>query len=253
MKGDIEETLDRIVPYREKKIRSEEDKKTYGDVFDRRTLLAFYKLLKRTIDIVEFPISSGKEAVVFRARDKEDNLLAVKTYVITRQNYKTLYRYIDGDDRFANVHKTKDNIIFLWAKKEYRNLKTYSEAGVRVPAPRDMWKNIVVMNYVGDENHPAPLLKNSMESVKKEILFEIVSEMKKMLDAKLIHGDLSEYNILVWNDEPWIIDVGQAVPSTHPLAKALLLRDVRNIANLAKRLRVNLSVDEILKELEVEP
>ncbi len=113
MKEDFDEILEKFVPYRESKEKGEEDRKTYGDVFDRRTLLAFYKLLKRTIDIVEFPISTGKEAVVFRAVGKDGKYLAVKTYVMSRLNYKGLSRFIDGDDRFANVHKTKDTMIFI--------------------------------------------------------------------------------------------------------------------------------------------
>ncbi|NPA75890.1 MAG: Kae1-associated serine/threonine protein kinase [Euryarchaeota archaeon] len=247
-----EEVFDRIYPYREKKEKSEEDRKTYGDVFDRRTLLAFYKLLKRTIDYVEFPISTGKEATVFRAVNKDGELIAVKVYLITRLNYKGLSRFIDGDDRFAHVHKTKDNIIFIWAKKEFRNLQAYHDAGVRVPAPVDMWKNIIVMEYVGDESQPAPLLKDCMEKVKKEIIYAIVEEMRKMHKAKLVHGDLSEYNILVWNDEPWVIDVGQAVPTTHPMAAALLSRDVRNIAALARKMGVAMDEKCIMAELGVD-
>ncbi len=251
MKEDFDEILERFVPYKERKEKGEEDKKTFGDVFDRRTLLAFYKLLKRSIDIVEFPISSGKEAVVFRALGKDGNYLAVKTYVITRLNYKGLSKFIDGDDRFANVHKTKDNIVFIWARKEYRNLKTFHQNGVRVPKPVDMWKNIIVMEYVGNESRPAPLMKDVMENLKKDIIFEIIAEMKKMVNAGLIHGDLSEYNILIWNEKPWIIDVGQAVPDTHPLAMQLLARDVRNIVNLGKKMNVHLKNEEVLKELGV--
>ncbi len=246
-----EKVFDRIYPYREKKEKTEEDRKTYGDVFDRRTLLAFYKLLKRSIEYVEFPISTGKEATVFRAVDKNGDLIAVKVYLITRLNYKGLSRFIDGDDRFTKVHKTKDNIIYIWAKKEFSNLRAYHEAGVRVPKPIDMWKNIIVMEYVGNEERPAPLLVNTMENVKKELIYSIMDEMKKMVQAKLVHGDLSEFNILIWNDEPWIIDVGQAVPDTHPMAQSLLRRDVKNISNLSRKLGAYMSEDEIMKEIGV--
>ena len=251
MKEDFDEILEKFVPYRESKEKGEEDRKTYGDVFDRRTLLAFYKLLKRTIDIVEFPISTGKEAVVFRAVGKDGKYLAVKTYVMSRLNYKGLSRFIDGDDRFANVHKTKDNMIFIWARKEFRNLRTFYEGGVRVPRPVDIWKNIIVMGYIGDEHTPAPLMKDIMENLKKDIIFEIVEEMKKMYKMKLIHGDLSEYNILIWEDKPYIIDVGQSVPLTHPLALELLERDVRNVVNIAKKMNVQLTKEEIMKEIGV--
>ena len=251
MKENVEDYLfRRVLPYREKREKGEEDKKTYGDVFDRRTLLAFYKILKRGVKIVEFPISTGKEATVFRGiRDGE--LVALKVYRITRLNYKSLSRFIDGDDRFANVHKTKDNMVFIWARKEFKNLQTMCEFGVRVPRPIDIWKNIVVMEYIGDENRPAPLMKDVMESLKKDFVFEIFEEMKKIVKSGLIHGDMSEFNVLVWNDMPYIIDVGQAVPRNHPLAEMLLARDVRNIIRIAKKFNINFDFKEIIRELEV--
>jgi RIO kinase 1 len=60
--------------------------------------------------------------------------------------------------------------------------------------------------------------------------------MKKIYsEARLVHGDISEYNILIRNDEPVIIDVGQAVMYNHPQAKALLIHDIKNIAHYFKR------------------
>ena len=253
MKEEIEEFLyEKIAPYREeKREKGMEDRKTYQGVFDKRTLLAFYKLLKRgSIIEVEFPISTGKEGDVFRGVGKED-YVAIKVYRMTTANYRGLSRFIDGDDRFAHIHKTKDTIILVWAQKEFRNLKDYHKHGVRVPRPIDRWKNIIVMEYIGDETVPAPLMKEVMESLNKEIIYEIIGEMKKMYDAKLVHGDLSEYNILIWDDEPYIIDVGQAVPLDHPLADELLMRDLKNMVRVFKKLGVDMSVKELAKEIGV--
>jgi len=253
MRKDMEEYLyEKIVPYRvEKKEKSMEDRKTYQGIFDKRTLLAFYKLLKRgTIKEVEFPISTGKEGDVFRGIG-ENGYLAIKVYRITTANYKGLSRFIDGDDRFAHLHKTKDTIIFIWAQKEFRNLRDFRKYGVNVPEPVDRWKNIVVMNYIGNESVAAPLMKGIMESLKKEMAYEIIEEMKKMYKAKLVHGDLSEYNILVWEDKPYIIDVAQAVPLNHPLADELMLRDLRNMSRAFKRIGVYMSVKELAKEIGV--
>ncbi len=251
MNKDIEDFLYRkVLPYREKREKGEEDKKTYGDVFDRRTLLAFYKILKRGVKIVEFPISTGKEATVFRGI-RDDKFVALKVYCITRLNYKSLSRFIDGDDRFTKVHKTKDNIVFIWARKEFKNLQTMHEFGVRVPRPIDMWKNIIVMEYIGDEIRPAPLMKDVIENLKKDFVFEIIEEMKKIIKAGLIHGDISEYNVLVWNNAPYIIDVGQAVPRNHPLASMLLSRDLKNIIRIGKKFGVNFDFKELLREMEV--
>lgn len=253
MKEEIEDFLyEKILPYRrEKSEKSMEDRKTYDGVFDRRTLLAFYKLLKRgTIEEVEFPISTGKEGDVFRGVGKE-GYVAIKVYRMTTANYRGLSRFIDGDDRFAHIHKTKDTIILVWAQKEFRNLKDYHKNDVRVPKPIDRWKNIIVMDYIGDESMPAPLLKDVMESVKKEVVYEIIQEMKKMHDAGLVHGDLSEYNILIWEEKPYIIDVAQAVPMDHPLADELLLRDLKNMARVFKKLGVDMGVRELAREVGV--
>ena len=253
MSRDIDEYLyEKIVPYREeRREKCMEDRKTYDGVFDKRTLLAFYKLLKRgTIEIVEFPISTGKEGDVFRGIGK-NGYIAIKVYRMSTANYRGLSRFIDGDDRFAHIHKTKDTIILVWARKEYRNLEDYVRAGVRVPAPIDRWKNIIVMEYIGDEMRPAPLLKTVMENLKKDIVYDIIEEMRKMYKAKLIHGDLSEYNILVWDNLPWIIDVGQAVPLTHPLAYELLARDIKNMCRVFKKLGVEMTPKDLASEIGV--
>ena len=253
MRKDMEEYLyEKIVPYREeRKEKGMEDRKTYQGIFDKRTLLAFYKLLKRgTIKEVEFPISTGKEGYVFRGIG-ENGYVAIKVYRITTANYKGLSRFIDGDDRFAHIHKTKDTIIFIWAQKEFRNLRDFRRYGVNVPEPIDRWKNIVVMNYIGNESMAAPLMKDVMESLKKEIAYEIIEEMKRMYKAKLVHGDLSEYNILIWENKPYIIDVAQAVPIDHPLADELMARDLKNMIRIFKKLGLDISVRELAKEIGV--
>ncbi|MCD6369970.1 MAG: serine protein kinase RIO [Thermoplasmata archaeon] len=253
MKKEIDKYLyEKIIPYRqERREKDMDDRKAYGGVFDKRTLLAFYKLLKKgVIQEVEFPISTGKEGDVFRAR-RDDELLAVKVYRMATINYKGLSRFIDGDDRFTHIHKTKDTIIFLWSRKEFRNLGDYYNRGVSVPRPVALWKNILVMEYIGDESRPAPLLKEVLNRVHREIGYEIIEEMRKMLKAKLVHGDLSEYNILIWEDKPYIIDVAQAVPINHPLANELFLRDVKNMVRVLNKIGLGITKKELIKEIEV--
>ncbi len=253
MNKDIEKYLyEKIVPYREERREKDmDDRKAYGGVFDKRTLLAFYKLLKKGIfKEVEFPISTGKEGDVFRGK-RDGEFVAIKVYRMTTINYRGLSKFIDGDDRFAHIHKTKDNIILIWARKEFKNLTQYHRDGVRVPKPIDVWKNIIVMDYVGDANMPAPLMKDVMPSLEKEFGYAIIEEMRKMLKAKLIHGDLSEYNILVWNEMPYIIDVAQAVPMEHPLAHKLLARDVKNITRVLNKMGLRIEMKELLKEIGV--
>ena len=253
MREDIEKYLsDKIFPYREEKRRKDmDDLKTYEGVFDKRTLLAFYKILKRSVEYVEFPISTGKEGEVFRGAAKNGNLVAIKVYKITRLNYKGFSRYIDGDERFSHIYKRKDNIVNIWARKEFKNLQTYFGGGVSVPHPIDVWRNIVVMEYIGDESVPAPLLRECMEKIKKDVVYDIIEEMRKMLKTGIIHGDLSEYNILMLDDKPYIIDVAQGVPMNHPLADELLLRDLKNMVRVFEKMGVIMNVKELAKEIGV--
>ncbi len=253
MKEEIEDYLyEKIIPYRrERREKTMEGRKTYDGVFDRRTLLAFYKLLKRgSIEEVEFPISTGKEGDVFRGIGK-NGYVAIKVYRMSTANYRGLSRFIDGDDRFAHIHKTKDTIILVWAQKEFRNLKEFYEGGVQVPRPIDRWKNIIVMEYIGDDARPAPLMKDVMENLKKEMVYDIIQEMKKMYASGLVHGDLSEYNILIWEERPYVIDVAQAVPIDHPLADELMLRDLKNMVRVFGKMGVGMSVKELAQEIGV--
>ncbi len=252
MKESIEKYLyEKIVPYREERRRKDmNDIKTYGGVFDKRTLLAFYKILKRGVKIVEFPISTGKEGEVFRGIGK-NGYVAIKVYRTTTLNYKGLSRFIEGDVRFANAYKRRDNIIYIWARKEFKNLQEYKNHGVNVPKPIDIWKNILVMDYIGNETTPAPLLKDVMENIKKDIVYKIIGEMRKMYKAGIIHGDLSEYNILIWDDNPYIIDVAQGVPKDHPLAGQLLRRDLSNMVRVFKKIGVEMNDEEIGRDIGV--
>jgi len=94
-------------------------------------------------------------------------------------------------------------------------------------------------------------LKEVLNRVHREIGYEIIEEMRKMLKAKLVHGDLSEYNILIWEDKPYIIDVAQAVPINHPLANELFLRDVKNMVRVLNKIGLGITKKELIKEIEV--
>jgi RIO kinase 1 len=232
----------------ERREKSSEDRKTYDEVFDQSTLLTLYKMItKGVISTLDYPISSGKEGNVFRATNKEGELLAVKIYRTSTSTYKNLTKYITGDPRFRNIPKDRRGIIFLWAQKEYKNLHRMYSANIQSPEPKKLIKNVLVMEYIGCEEKPAPMLKDVSIS-NPEKTFESIKKMMKQLykDAQLIHGDLSEYNILVEENECFLIDVGQSVVLEHPLSSELLTRDVTNISRYFKKLGVKINENKLI-------
>jgi len=227
------------------------DNKTESEVFDRHTLLALEKLLShKVIDTFDFPISTGKEGNVFRAITPEKKFLAIKIYRISTSTFKHISRYIIGDPRFKTIRKTRKNIIYAWTKKEFKNLMRLKKSQVLAPKPILSDKNILVMEYIGYKDKPAPLLRD-IEVKNPEKMFEkIIKYMSIMYNkAQLVHGDLSAFNILVYNNKPYIIDLGQAVLREHPNAHEFLRRDIKNMVNYFNRYNIKADVEEIYNKI----
>jgi RIO kinase 1 len=90
------------------------------------------------------------------------------------------------------------------------------------------------MEFVGKQN-PAPTLNNQKPKDPKKFFNKTVTAMKKLFQAKLIHADLSAFNILNHEEQPYFIDFSQATTTKSPGAKALLKRDVKNICKFFKQ------------------
>ena len=223
----IEEKLDRA---RIKEKRSE-DFKTVEGVLDSSTLMVLYELANRGyFDKLLGVVSTGKEANVYWATDG-DRDLAVKIYRTSTLDFKKIWMYIVGDPRFAKIKRSTRGMMYIWAEKEYKNLKLANEVGVRVPKPLVQRKNVLIMEFIGEDGIPAPRLKDIKLTSREyeEALKKIVEYITILYrNAELVHSDLSEYNVLWWN-EPVLIDLSQAVLISHPLSQEFLVRDLKNI------------------------
>lgn len=207
------------------------DNKVWGKVFDKPTLLALNRLFNRGIfNSLQGEISSGKEAKIFVALN--DKPLVAKIYRVDAAAFETVWKYLKGDPRYGNISKNRRSVIELWTKKEFGNLSRLYAAGVRVPRPYAFMRNVLVMGYLG-AGVPAPQLKKLAKSERTNEIFEdIITQVSRAYQvAHLVHADLSEYNLLFWDQRPYIIDVGQAVDTRHPKADDFLRRDLTNIVN----------------------
>ena len=220
------------------------DRKTLDEVFDKSTLLSLDKLISnRVIDILDFPISTGKEGNIFRGVTPSKKLVAVKIYRTSTSTFKHISKYIIGDPRFKNITKNRRDLVHLWTQKEYKNLQRMNEARIRAPKPITRINNVLVMEYIGTVKKPAPMMRDVNLKKPEEIFNTLVNFIEKMYKkAKLVHSDISAFNVLIHQNKPYLIDVGQAVLLEHPLAYDFLKRDIHNLANYFKK--YNLKSDE---------
>ena len=212
------------------------DRRVFDQVFDRSTLLALHKLMEQgEIATIDYPIARGKEAHVFHATSA-NGPMAVKIFHTTNAVFKGLAKYIDGDPRFSGLSRRHRELVNIWVRKEFRNLKRMRKSGLRVPEPLFNLKNVLVMEFIGDEGSPSPRLKDIQvedASAVFEDLLGIIAVIWQTCD--LVHADFSEYNILWRQGAPWVIDAGQAVTTRHPSAKEFLVRDVTRLTQWAGR------------------
>ena len=190
-------------------------------------------------------IKSGKEAdvhLVERVLGDRVNLLAAKRY--RDLDDRTLrgdakYRRPSGDRRIdlAISQGTRAGLTFRaqrWLDTEFDALGRLWEAGCAVPYPVQKLGIEVMLEYLGDEEEAAPRLVNAAAELDDEALRDLfgqlVTALRVMTKVGLVHGDLSPYNLLVWNERLYVIDLPQAVdPIRQPDGLTLLQRDVQNL------------------------
>jgi len=231
-------------------------RKTEGEVFDRPTMMALYKLINQNVlATLDYPLSTGKEANVFHATDPAGRSVAVKIFRVHTATFQSYLTYIQGDQRFQNIKGDRRSIIHLWVRKEYTNLLRLHDVGLRVPQAIVTEANLLLMTFIGEDGTPAPLMKDVVLKDPQACFEELVQFIETAwVDAKLVHGDLSEYNVMVQpapegGDLLTVIDVGQAVLRNHPMAKEFLARDAKNVARFFGKLGVETDPEALVARL----
>lgn len=235
------------------------DRKSYfifqdeKNLFDEYTVKLINKLITQHVfDEILSEISVGKEAVVYKARQKED-VIALKIFRVKSCNFNKMYEYISQDHRFSIVLKNRRKIILEWVKREFKNQLLAYQHNVSVPRPIVHREYVIAMEFIGDE-FPARQLKNKHPDDPEKFYNEIIENYKRLvLDAKIVHGDLSEFNILNYNEHPVFIDFSQGTDVASTLGIQLLRRDLEKIGNFFKKFldpKTELVYEDLLKELK---
>ena len=194
------------------------------------------------IDEVMRPLKSGKEAAVYVVRAGKDVRCAKVYKDMAQRSFQQRVQYQEGrkvrGSREARAigkaskygRKQQET---AWKNTEVDALYQLRDAGVRVPEPFGYFHGVLVMELVVDaDGHSAPRLGEVELSPEQARGFHrlLVRQVVKMLCIGLIHGDLSEYNVLVAPDGPVIIDFPQVVSAAgNNAARSMLLRDVNNL------------------------
>ncbi|OJD35089.1 extragenic suppressor of the bimd6 mutation [Diplodia corticola] len=229
------------------------DRATSEQVLDPRTRMLLLQMINRGIvSEIHGCVSTGKEANVYHALalpDGDDGPpvhRAIKVYKTSILVFKDRDKYVTGEFRFRGGYSKSNNraMVKVWAEKEMRNLKRLHAAGIPCPQPLHLRLHVLVMGFVGDrKGWPAPRLRDvpadlglgdadEIDRRWRDLYLELLSYMRLMYQAcRLVHADLSEYNLLYHDGRLCVIDVSQSVEHDHPRALEFLRMDIKNVAD----------------------
>ena len=199
------------------------------------------------IESVLRPIKSGKEASVHLCRANPrttgEELVALKAYhPLDRRDFRDESMYRDGEwikERRVRVALQKKTRFgrevqgMIWVDREWEAMHALSAGGAPVPRPIERTGDAILMTYIGDEAFAAPQLRSYGVTDAEDahaLLDQVLRAIERMLFLNVVHGDLSPYNLLVWQERLYVIDMPQAVdPILQPEGLALLERDIVNL------------------------
>jgi RIO kinase 1 len=239
------------------------DRATSEQVLDPRTRMILLQMINRNIvSEIHGCLSTGKEANVYYSisvPDHEDAPplhRAIKVYKTSIMVFKDRDKYVSGEFRFRQGYSKSNNraMVKLWAEKEMRNLRRIYAAGIPCPEPVHLRLHVLAMGFVGNSKGiPAPRLKDVQfdipepETRWRALYIDLLSYMRVMYQTcRLVHADLSEYNILYHNDKLYIIDVSQSVEHDHPRSLEFLRMDIKNTSDFFRRKDVDILPEQLV-------
>lgn len=230
------------------------DRATSEQVLDPRTRMILLQMLNRNIvSEINGVISTGKEANVYHAvtvpqsnDDSEGSVAplhrAIKVYKTSILVFKDRDKYVSGEFRFKQGYNKSSNraMVKVWAEKEFRNLRRLAAAGIPCPEPVYLKAHVMVMGFLGNsKGWPAPRLHDfeftadttdEVAAKWQDVYFTLLGYVRKMYQVcRLVHADLSEYNLLYHDKQLIMIDVSQSVEHDHPRSLEFLRMDIKNV------------------------
>ncbi|EFY87607.1 Serine/threonine-protein kinase rio1 [Metarhizium acridum] len=246
----------------DEKDKDKADRATSDQVLDQRTRMILLQMINRGfVSEVHGAISTGKEANVYGAMlvdDKSGDVIhrAIKVYKTAILVFKDRERYITGEHRFKGGFDKGNNrkMVKLWAEKEYRNLRRIHAAGIPCPEPITLKLHVLVMGFLGDKKgwayprlRDATIAGDDVDQQWRSLYTQLLGVMRKMYQVcRLVHADLSEYNILYHNGLLYIIDVSQSVEPDHPRSLEFLRMDIKNVGDFFRRKGVDTLSDRTI-------
>jgi len=214
------------------------------------------------IDSVVRQLMSGKEATVYVVRCAGETLCAKIYKDATQRSFRQAVDYTENrkvkNSRQARAMAKgtrfgRESQEAAWRSAEVDALYRLAAAGVRVPVPRNFYEGVLLMELVTDEHgDAAPRLNDVIFTPEDAVVYHgaLIGEVVRMLCAGIVHGDLSEFNILLAADGPVIIDLPQAVDAAgNNHANRMLLRDVENLRDFFGRFEPSLLVTDYGNEI----
>ena len=241
------------------RVKDKCDRATVEQVLDPKTRMILLKMLNRgVIESINGCISTGKEANVYHASTDDGSDRAIKVYKTSILTFRDRDKYVSGEFRFRNGY-CKHNprkMVRTWAEKEMRNLIRIKEAGIRCPEPFLLRAHVLLMEFIGMNKSPAPLLRevNMTDSMAHTMYLDCILLVRDLYTkARLVHADLSEFNILFDGKQLVVIDVSQAVEHDHPRALEFLRKDCCNINTFFRKYQVPTLTHKELFEFTTNP